>query len=146
MHYRLPLVLVVCCAVATALAGPALPTFLETQRTMPRPPLELVVYFPSDEIELLAESEDRLSRDLGEICDRPAAEIRITGHADREGGEGYNQALSEHRARAVQRLLLEAGCSGTLIQVDGRGETEPAVPTPEGTREARNRRVEIRVR
>jgi OmpA family len=69
--------------------------------------------------------------------------ISATGHADRAGPEDYNMALSLRRADAVREALITSGVSPDAITVAGRGESEPAVPTPHGVKEQANRRVEI---
>lgn len=69
--------------------------------------------------------------------------ISATGHADRSGSEDYNMALSLRRADSVREALIAGGVDGNAITVAGRGESEPAVPTPDGVREQANRRVEI---
>jgi outer membrane protein OmpA-like peptidoglycan-associated protein len=69
--------------------------------------------------------------------------ITVTGHADTVGSGTYNQRLSERRAQAVRAELVRQGVPADEIVTVGRGETELAVPTPNGVREPRNRRVEI---
>ena len=69
--------------------------------------------------------------------------ISINGHADRAGTETYNMDLSERRARFVMKALEEAGVPAKLMQYFAFGETDPAVPTADGVREPKNRRVEI---
>jgi outer membrane protein OmpA-like peptidoglycan-associated protein len=71
-----------------------------------------------------------------------AARIAVTGHTDLSGSPAYNQALSERRAEAVQGELVWLGVPASVI---GEGENDPLVPTAEGVREARNRRVEIEI-
>jgi OOP family OmpA-OmpF porin len=72
-----------------------------------------------------------------------SAKLSVTGHADRAGSENYNMALSLRRADAVRASLIGAGVSPDAITVAGRGESEPAVPTPDGVKEQANRRVDI---
>lgn len=69
--------------------------------------------------------------------------IELTGHADRSGAPGYNQALSLRRAEAVKAKLIELGLTSSEIVTVGKGEGAPLVPTPDGVREPQNRRVEI---
>lgn len=69
--------------------------------------------------------------------------IELTGHADRSGAPGYNQALSLRRAEAVKTQLVSLGLNPAEIVTMGRGESAPLVPTPDGAREPQNRRVEI---
>lgn len=67
----------------------------------------------------------------------------VTGHADRAGPAEYNRELSLQRAQNVREALLANGISRERISLAARGESEPAVQTPDGVREQANRRVEI---
>jgi OOP family OmpA-OmpF porin len=69
--------------------------------------------------------------------------IVVAGHADRSGPESYNMGLSERRARTVAAVLVEKGIPAEVLDVQWFGESRPRVPTPDGVREAENRRVEI---
>jgi len=53
--------------------------------------------------------------------------LLITGHADRLGGEQYNQKLSERRAEAVKRYLVSQGIEEQRLHTAGKGESEPVV-------------------
>lgn len=70
----------------------------------------------------------------------------VTGHTDRSGSDGYNDALSMRRAQAVSAMLASNGVPSEQLTVTGRGESEPKVPTPDGERTPQNRRVEIMVK
>ncbi|KEF30928.1 MAG: OmpA family protein [Gammaproteobacteria bacterium] len=70
----------------------------------------------------------------------PGVRVRIHGHADNFGGEGYNQFLSRLRANAVARRLIEAGASESQIILTGWGSKRP-LATPDD--HAANRRVEL---
>jgi outer membrane protein OmpA-like peptidoglycan-associated protein len=76
----------------------------------------------------------------------PAAEVVITGHTDRVGTDEANDRLSLARAEAVREILVAGGVARSAITVAGRGEREPVVPTADEVAEARNRRVEIKIR
>jgi OOP family OmpA-OmpF porin len=76
----------------------------------------------------------------------PAPEVVVTGHTDRMGAVEANDRLSLARAEAVREILVAAGVPAAAITVAGRGEREPAVPTADEVAEARNRRVEIKIR
>lgn len=69
--------------------------------------------------------------------------LTIVGHTDNVGTSQYNQALSEHRAQAVNDYLRNKGALVQRLEFLGRGETAPraANATEEGRR--LNRRVEI---
>jgi outer membrane protein OmpA-like peptidoglycan-associated protein len=69
--------------------------------------------------------------------------LQIIGHTDSDGDAGYNQTLSEGRARAIAGVLINSGVPQGRMQTFGRGESQPIASnlTPEGKRQ--NRRVEI---
>src|SRR5271154_4501512 len=66
----------------------------------------------------------------------------VAGHTDAAGGDGYNQDLSERRADAIKRYLLEkSGISASDLVTVGYGKTklkDPANPLAEV-----NRRVQV---
>jgi outer membrane protein OmpA-like peptidoglycan-associated protein len=69
--------------------------------------------------------------------------VQITGYTDTSGSVPYNQRLSERRAQHVAHLLNQMGVPAQAMAVGGAGENNLAVPTPDGVREPRNRRVTI---
>ena len=69
--------------------------------------------------------------------------ITLTGHADRSGSAQYNMRLSQRRADAVKAELVKLGVGANDIATIAKGESDPLVPTADGVREPRNRRVEI---
>lgn len=74
------------------------------------------------------------------------AGLAVTGHTDRSGSDAYNNGLSVRRANAIASLLEGRGLNRGLLEVSGRGESEPKVPTIDGERNPTNRRVEITVK
>jgi len=74
------------------------------------------------------------------------ADISVTGHSDAIGSDQFNLELSLLRAQAVRDSLTRAGVPAPIIEVSYHGANNPLVPTPKGTPEPRNRRVEITVR
>ena len=69
--------------------------------------------------------------------------VEVNGFTDTSGTSEHNQRLSEDRAYAVADELARDGVDRRRIQAQGYGESRLAVPTPDGVREPRNRRVEI---
>jgi outer membrane protein OmpA-like peptidoglycan-associated protein len=59
------------------------------------------------------------------------------------GDDASNQKLSEQRAEAVKKVLIDLGIEPARLQTKGYGETKPidSNVTPEG--KANNRRVEF---
>jgi outer membrane protein OmpA-like peptidoglycan-associated protein len=124
---------------AQARFGPAL-------AALPPRPVTFVVHFLGNSDEFTAESRLEIAKILPEIAARPAPEIVVVGHTDRMGTLPHNDALSLRRAERVRADLVLLGVPRESIQVAGRGEREPLVPTADEVPEPRNRRVEITVR
>ena len=66
----------------------------------------------------------------------------VAGHTDAAGGEVYNQELSERRAEAIKRYLVDKyGINGTDLVTVGYGKSklkDPNQPMAES-----NRRVQV---
>lgn len=78
----------------------------------------------------------------GSAATAPTAVI-VEGHADRSGPNDYNQRLSQRRAEAVRRALVQRGWPADRIEIRAMGEEDPLVETRDGVREPANRRVRI---
>lgn len=73
---------------------------------------------------------------------RQYSTIRVVGHADTSGPEGYNVNLGQRRADAVKGALAAKGMSANVV-TETRGETDPLVQTGDNVREPANRRAVI---
>jgi len=74
----------------------------------------------------------------------PAMTVQIDGHTDSVGSDAYNQKLSERRANAVMKYLVnEVGISADRLTAVGHGESKPAYPNDTTENRAHNRRVEF---
>jgi len=112
----------------------------------PPRPQSFTVYFVEGRDELTAESLPELDKVKAVIRTWPSPEILVIGHTDRVGSVQSNDVLSLKRAQAVRAVLVAAGFPEKVMEVAGRGEREPLVPTADEVAEAKNRRVEITVR
>lgn len=91
---------------------------------------------------------EQVSRSLEQR--HPGAVLRVEGHTDSKGSDGYNQTLSERRAVSVRNWLHDHSSFGS-IEIQGFGESRPLAPntgpngedSPQGRQ--LNRRVEITV-
>jgi len=80
------------------------------------------------------------------ILDNPQIlRVRIEGHTDDRGSDTYNQSLSEKRAAAILRYLIDGGVGADRLESVGYGEARPidTNKTPDGRE--RNRRVEFTI-
>ena len=113
----------------------------------PPRPLSFTVYFEfGSAVTLNPASRPVLEQLRAYLQGHPAPEITVIGHTDRVGTMQVNDALSRQRAETVRVFLVEAGIAASRMDVAGRGEREPLVPTADEMAEERNRRVEINVR
>ncbi len=109
----------------------------------PAVPKTYLVFFDFDKSDITPEAS-RIIKQAADDAKRGNVRLIVaTGHADRSGPTAYNQRLSERRATAVKTALVREGVAEGTIQTAGRGENENLVPTADGVREPRNRRVEI---
>ena len=113
---------------------------------MPRAPERFLLTFDTNEVTLDPDSQAKVPRLVAAVGERPGADVAIIGHTDSAGDDGFNDTLSEDRARAVAGIIEQAGVDVMIVEVVGRGEREPLVPNPPDGHERRNRRVEVIVR
>lgn len=69
--------------------------------------------------------------------------ILVEGHTDDTGTESYNQKLSEQRAQAVKKYLIQIGVNIESIKTIGYGETQPKTPNVDSHTRKQNRRIEL---
>jgi outer membrane protein OmpA-like peptidoglycan-associated protein len=104
------------------------------------------LYFVEGKDEFTEESKQVVDRLLAEIARRPVPDVLVLGHTDAVGNDAFNDALGLQRAETVRSALIRLGIPASDVRAISRGKREPAVPTPDGVAEPRNRRVEIVVR
>lgn len=72
-------------------------------------------------------------------------DVNVVGHTDSIGTEEYNQALSLRRATTVKDYLVGEGVDPGIIDVSGKGETDPVASNATAEGRAQNRRVDISI-
>ena len=72
-------------------------------------------------------------------------DIDVVGHTDSIGTEEYNQALSLRRATSVKDYLVSKGVDPSIIDVSGKGETQPVADNSTKEGRAQNRRVDVSI-
>ena len=71
--------------------------------------------------------------------------LRLAGHTDNIGQPEDNKILSQARAEAVRRQLVEYGCDPASIKAYGYGDLKPVASNDTEEGRALNRRVEITI-
>jgi outer membrane protein OmpA-like peptidoglycan-associated protein len=109
-----------------------------------RPSIDLEVNFEynSDTIGSQAMPQVKALGEALSSADLKGGTFIFAGHTDAKGGEAYNQGLSERRADAVKRFLLEKyGIDASNLVTVGYGKSHlknPSVPFA-----SENRRVQV---
>lgn len=109
----------------------------------PAAPMKFTIYFDFDSAQVTPSGIETINGIAEAVRKINPAGLSVTGHADRAGPPDYNLTLSIKRAGSVRDLLLAREFASSNVSMAGRGETETAIPTPDGVREQANRRVEI---
>jgi outer membrane protein OmpA-like peptidoglycan-associated protein len=103
----------------------------------------LSIYFDPGSASITPQGQTTLDQAARTYRDGKPIVMVVSGGTDSTGSAAANLRLSQQRAENVLQGLVARGIPVARFQILAKGETEPAVPAPEGTPEARNRRVEI---
>jgi outer membrane protein OmpA-like peptidoglycan-associated protein len=102
------------------------------------------IYFDFGSNQLRAESQPVLDEIAQVLKAYPDWKLRIEGHTDNIGGDGYNQNLSSNRAAAAKKAVTEGDSIGeSRLTTQGFGDTHPAASNDTLEGRALNRRVEL---
>ena len=105
------------------------------------------VQFKTGSAVILKTSDDLLSQVAMVLSEHPEIQkIEVQGHTDNRGGKAYNHKLSEKRAAAVVKWLVNKGNVGADRLIShGYGMEDPISDnvTPEGRQ--KNRRVQFKI-
>jgi outer membrane protein OmpA-like peptidoglycan-associated protein len=133
-------------------------TVQETRRAMAalgarESALEVVVELPADvlfdfdQADIRPDAAGALAQLATVLRGFPAGSARLEGHTDARGEAAYNQRLSQRRAAAVERWLVEReGIAGARLTTHGYGESRPVASNDDEAGRQRNRRVEVIIR
>lgn len=78
-------------------------------------------------------------------ADSNVAEVSVTGYADDNGRKGYNNAVSEFRAKSIDKYLLTLGVPKKQLSVFWYGAQKPIARNDTEEGRAKNRRVVVKV-
>lgn len=69
--------------------------------------------------------------------------VTITGHTDNVGNPTANLALSNERAEAVKKYLIDQNIHAARFSTTGKGDTDPIASNDDEEGRTRNRRIEF---
>ena len=112
----------------------------------PKRPKSYIANFIYGTDKISPDSLSEVEKMKADLKTRKIPEITVIGHTDMAGSDKYNDTLSLKRAMVMRNILINQGINPSQIEVAGRGKREPLIPTADGVKEPKNRRVEINIR
>jgi OmpA-OmpF porin, OOP family len=116
---------------------------VETPPVVEEKAMTYIVFFDFNKSNLTAEAQAVVAEAADAYKATGSVRVQVVGHTDTVGSASYNQELSERRAASVAAELERLGVPGDAITTEGRGFSDPMVPTGPGVREPQNRRAVI---
>lgn len=113
--------------------------------------LRTEVLFAFDKAVLTPKATTSLDLAAKTLKEQPGRRLAVVGHTDSQGSDGSNLTLSRQRAEAVRQALAQRLGSGWTFTVQGKGESDPAIPEKGlsgadlKAAQAANRRVSVEV-
>ncbi|RNC67731.1 MAG: outer membrane beta-barrel domain-containing protein [Desulfuromonadales bacterium] len=104
--------------------------------------ITLLVEFDFDKAVVKPEFDDELKKLSDFMKEHPDATAVLEGYTDNVGSDNYNQKLSEQRAEAVKKYLVDKfGISAKRLSAKGFGEKNPVASNDTEEGRYKNRRV-----
>lgn len=108
------------------------------------------IYFDLDKSAIRPDAAVELDKIVAMMKDNPTIKIELGSHTDSRGGDDYNLALSDRRARSSAAYIVSRGITQDRIVGKGYGETQLTNQCTNGIRcqpeeHQANRRTEFKV-
>jgi peptidoglycan-associated lipoprotein len=101
------------------------------------------VYFDFDRSTIKSSERAKIEAVANHLKSQPTYKVKVEGHCDERGTEGYNLSLGERRALAVRTYLVNLGISADRVYTISFGEARPAVDGHTEAAWSKNRRGEF---
>lgn len=113
-------------------------------------PSKRPIFFDFDKSEIRPDATGHLDKLFKLLQDNPKVTIEVSSHTDSRGDKGYNQRLSERRAKATQKYLTDKGIKKSRVKARGYGESKLVNKCADGVEcssqeHQENRRSEFKV-
>jgi outer membrane protein OmpA-like peptidoglycan-associated protein len=109
-----------------------------------KPKIDLEIHFDYNSADISKDSTPAV-QELGKALSNASLKgstFVVAGHTDAQGGEAYNQDLSERRADTIKKYLTDKyGIAGANLVTVGYGKTQPK--DPNAPMDPANRRVQV---
>ena len=101
------------------------------------------IYFDTDKADIKPESKPQLDEMAKLLNGQPGLKVYIVGHTDNQGSLEYNRGLSQRRAEAVVKALVQQGIAANRLGAHGVANLAPVASNGDEAGRAKNRRVEL---
>lgn len=119
--------------------------YLANAQRDPNREFALHIEFPTDGSMPDAMSLPDVQTLINIMQENPGLKIALEGHTDSSGDAAANQMLSESRAQAVKKMLIDAGISGDRVSATGMGSSAPIADNDTEEGKQKNRRIAVKV-
>ena len=105
----------------------------------------LHINFDTNKADIRKADLPELQKAIDFVKKYPNTKVSVVGYTDSRGTDQHNQKLSERRANAVKKYLVDQGhVKPDMITAEGKGEADPVGDNKTKEGQFQNRRVEIR--
>ena len=101
------------------------------------------IHFAFNKATIRPESYPVLDAVVAALKENGKMVIEVQGHTDNVGAPSINKPLSQQRADAVRKYLVEHGIAANRLTSVGYGQDKPLVPNTDERNRAINRRVQF---
>lgn len=103
-----------------------------------------IVYFDFNKATIKPKSRPVLDNAITYMKDNPGVKLEVEGYTDSVGSNDYNRKLSDARANAVRKYMINGGIDAERLTAKGYGESNPAASNATKDGRAKNRRIEFK--
>ncbi|QKX16228.1 OmpA family protein [Microbulbifer sp. YPW1] len=125
--------------------GQSFREYLDNANRDPNREFALNIEFPTDGSMPNAASLPDVQTLISIMQENPGLSIAIEGHTDSDGDAVANQKLSESRAQAVMKMLVDAGIDESRMKAVGFGPANPVADNGTEEGKQKNRRIAVKV-
>ena len=103
------------------------------------------IFFDTNKDTIKPASKATLDAAVSVLKKFESVKVEISGHTDSTGKREHNVDLSQRRAAAVKKYLVDAGIAADRIETRGAGPDEPIADNKSKAGKAKNRRIEFKL-
>ncbi|MCA9694652.1 MAG: OmpA family protein, partial [Myxococcales bacterium] len=103
------------------------------------------IFFDVDKDTIKKKSHATLNNAVKVLNEFPEQRVEISGHTDSDGSREHNVDLSQRRADAVKKYLVDKGVDAERIETVGHGPDKPIADNNTKKGKAQNRRIEFKL-